>query len=300
MSIDSKAKGYVFGLTAVLIWSGFVLASRQGGLSELNHFDVIALRYGTCALLLLPLWWFKYRFNVFQTKYIAIALVGGLAYALCTFQGFQLAPASHGALLLPGTMPLFIFILAVIVGQIRVEAIKLFGIVLISSGVALLFTQQLMMDGDNNSVLKGDVLFLLGALCWGVFSILIKHWNIPPWHAVISLALLTCLVYLPWYVMFSPKNIDVAGANSILLQMFYQGFLATIVQLYFYGRAVAVLGASGMGSLMALVPVIAGVSAIFVFDEPVTLYLIVGLCVVTIGAWLTQLEKIQWKRKFAS
>jgi len=300
MSIDSKAKGYVFGLIAVLIWSGFVLASRQGGLSALNHYDVIALRYGTCALLLLPLWWFKYRFNVLQLKYICIALIGGLAYALSTFHGFQLAPASHGALLLPGTMPFFIFVLAVLVGQISVEPIKLIGVGLISCGVALLFIQQATLGTGEADVVTGDMLFLLGAFCWGVFSILIKHWQIPPWHAVISVALLTSIIYLPWYVFLAPKNIMLASVESVALQMVYQGVLANIIQLYFYARAVAILGANGMGSLMALVPVIAGVSAIFVFSEPVTVYLVSGLCVVALGAWLTQMERFKWKRKLAS
>lgn len=279
--------GYLFGLGAVLIWSGFILVSRLGGISELNHYDVIALRYGTCALLLLPFWWFKQRFNLFQLKYWLIALVGGLGYALTTFQGFQLAPASHGALLLPGSMPLFIFLLAVLVGQAQFTAQKTLGVIVITSGIVALFWEQMVLIKIHESIIKGDVLFLLGAFCWGIFSVLIKRWDISPWQAVMSLAILTCILYMPAYVLFAPKNIALASIPDIATQMVYQGLFATIIQLYCFVRAVEVLGAANMGSLMGLVPVIAGIAAIFVFAEPVTPLLICGLCLVATGAWVT-------------
>jgi len=294
MSSDQQhVKGYIFGLAAVIIWSGFILISRQGGLSELNHYDMIALRYGTCAMVLLPFWWFRQRFNLLEPKYWCVALVGGVGYALCTFQGFQLAPASHGALLLPGSMPLFIFLLAIFVGQTYFTVQKGMGILLITLGIVALFWQQLMSTNVQSDIIKGDALFLLGALCWGVFSILIKHWNIPPWHAVISMAVLTSVMYLPMYFLFAPKNIAITNISTIALQMVYQGIFASIIQLYFYVRAVEILGASGMGSLMALVPLISGIAAIFIFSEAVSFSLVLGLCLVAIGAWVTHSKFLQ-------
>ncbi|NVK36477.1 MAG: DMT family transporter [Gammaproteobacteria bacterium] len=278
--------GYVFGMGAVLLWSGFILVSRLGGISELNHYDVVALRYATCALIVLPIWWFKFRFNVFQWRYVAAALVGGLGYALCTFHGFQLAPASHGALLLPGAMPLFIFLLALSVGQAKLNMQSVFSVAVISAGILILFFGQVSNQQVDASILMGDGLFLLGAFFWGVFSILIKRWGLSPWQVTISMALLTSIMYLPFYIMFAPKNIALHLWPEMGLQMFYQGFLATIVQMLLYVRAVALIGASGMGALMALVPLIAGVAALILFDEPATVSLLIGLLCVALGAWL--------------
>ncbi|MFT6094299.1 MAG: drug/metabolite transporter (DMT)-like permease [Pseudohongiellaceae bacterium] len=158
--LTATQKGYTFGLGAVIIWSGFILVSRLGGISALNYLDVIALRYITCAFVVLPIWWFKYRFNLLQTKFIVIALIGGLAYALCTFQGFQLAPASHGALLLPGAMPLFIFILSGLFGQSAFSFQKSLAVFIISLGITALFLGQ---QSVNDSTFHGDLLFLSGA-----------------------------------------------------------------------------------------------------------------------------------------
>ena len=41
--------GIFYALAAALIWSGFILVSRQGGVSALNGYDVIAIRYLTCS-----------------------------------------------------------------------------------------------------------------------------------------------------------------------------------------------------------------------------------------------------------
>jgi len=46
-SMDNTQKGYFYALAAALIWSGFILISRLGGISELGAFDVIAIRYIT-------------------------------------------------------------------------------------------------------------------------------------------------------------------------------------------------------------------------------------------------------------
>ena len=76
----------------------------------------------------------------------------------------------------------------------------------------------------------------------------------------------------------------------MLLQAFYQGIMATIVQMIFYVRAVQILGASTMGTLMATVPVLSGVAAIFLFDELVTSALAAGLALVSMGAWLAHYQ----------
>jgi drug/metabolite transporter (DMT)-like permease len=283
-------KGYTLGLGAAIIWSGFILVSRLGGISALNYLDIIALRYITCAFVVLPIWWFKYRFNLLQTKYIVIALIGGLSYALCTFQGFQLAPASHGALLLPGAMPLFIFILSGLFGQSAFSLQKFLAVFIISLGIAALFLGQ---HSINDSTFQGDLLFLGGAFCWGLFSVLIKHWEISPWEVTISLALLTSLVYLPFYIVCADKNISIELWPQMLTQMFYQGILATIIQMLLYVRAVELIGAASMGSLMAFVPLIAGVAALFVFQEAMTSGLLIGLTLVVLGSWLNHSQRIQ-------
>ena len=201
LGLSDRQKGYGFALAAALIWAGFILVSRMGGISELLAFDVIAIRYATCASILLPIWWFKYRFTLFTPRLIICSLVGGLAYALCAFSGFQLSSASHAAILLPGMMPLFIIVLSFFINKESHGAQKWFGIGVITLGIIVLFAGELgVFKGELNlnvTTLLGDGWLVAAAFFWAVFSVLIKRWQITPWQVTVSLALLTCLFYLP-------------------------------------------------------------------------------------------------------
>lgn len=273
--------GYLCALAAALIWSGFILISRFGGISELTSYDLIAIRYVTCALLVLPIWWIKFRFKLFDKRLIAASIIGGLIYALFTFQGFSTAPASHAAILLAGLMPLFIIVLSYFINGERPSLKKWFGIGLITLGIALLFL-PLLQNGLLNS---GHLYFVAGAMCWSLFSVLIKRWNISPWEVTISLAVVTFILYMPFYLFFAPKAISLDLWPIIAVQAVYQGFLATIVQVIFFVKAVQLIGPSSMGSMMAIVPLISGVSALFIFNEPFSLTLMFGLIFVSFGAW---------------
>lgn len=298
--LQTTNKGYLYALAAVVIWTGFILVSRMGGISELLSYDVIAIRYATCAALLLPVWWFKYRFNLLNGKLVVASVIGGLAYALFAFRGFQLAPASHAAVLLPGLMPLFIILLSVWINRETQSWTKWLGIGVITLGVGSLFAQQLSHSQiQGQSFAEGHIWLVLAALMWALFSVLIKRWGITPWQATVSLAVITCALYLPVYIVWLPKNMSTELWPDILLQAFYQGFMATIVQMFLYVKAVQVIGPSSMGAMMAMVPVLAGVAAIFALNEPATPELLGGLILVSVGAWVAHSQWLQARYKTA-
>ena len=303
---DTKI-GYGFAIAAALIWAGFILVSRMGGISELLASDVIAIRYVTCASILLPIWWFKFRFKLFTPQLLICSLVGGLAYALCAFSGFQLASASHAAILLPGMMPLFIIGLSFVINQESHGLQKWLGIAVITLGVLMLFSGEIGVFSEVNSSVEFDVSILVGdgwlvaaAFLWALFSVLIKRWQITPWQVTVSLALLTCLFYLPVYLAFLPKAISQARWTDILIQAFYQGIMATIIQMIFYVKAVQKIGPANMGAVMSIVPVISGIAAIVMFNEPVSVELIMGLVLVSLGAWLAHSRYFERKSDLGS
>ncbi len=293
--MSETKKGYALGIVAALIWCGFILVSRMGGISALTSYDVIAIRYLTCASLLLPLWWFKWRFTLFTPKHIAVSLIGGLAYALFTFKGFEMAPASHAAVLLPGFIPLLVILLAFWLNHETQGKAKWLGLGVIALGIAMLFVQQLSTQGGGLQM--GYLWLVLGAACWALFTVLIKRWNIDPWQATVSLAVITSVLYLPVYVLMLPSKLSVELLPDIALQVVYQGVMATIIQMFLYVKAVQLIGASSMGSVMAIVPVVSGVMALLVFKEPASIELMVGLVLVSLGAWLTHSKWLQTGKK---
>lgn len=284
-----QTKGYLCALAAVLIWSGFILVSRMGGISPLTAYDIIAIRYVSCASFVFPLWLFWRRFNLVQPKLIICSFIGGLGYALCAFNGFKSTPASHAAVLLPGLLPISIALISTLLNKERYSGLKWLGIMMISVSIMVLFWYEFQKTG---SLSTGHGLLVVAAVCWATFSVLINRWKISPWEATVSLAVITCVVYTPIYLMYLPKNISIDLLPDIGIQIVYQGFLATIVQLLFYVRAVQLIGAANMGSMMAIVPILAGFSAIYIFDERLSAELVFALLGVSLGVWIAN---INWK-----
>lgn len=111
--ITDQATGILSALAAVALFASFTVISRMGLTStSLALPELAMLRFGVAGLILLPVllrrglgplrWW----------QAASLAITGGLGFALFAYTGFRLAPASHGGVLLHGTIPLFTVVLA--------------------------------------------------------------------------------------------------------------------------------------------------------------------------------------------
>lgn len=283
MTDAAPAKGYVFAALVVSIWTGFVLVSRLGGESPLTAWDLVAIRYATSAAILFPLYMVRGRFRVFTLRSWALALTGGITYALLAFSGFKLSPATHAAVLLPGLLPFAVAIVAWFLLGERPAPNRWAGLIIIGAGVACLGAQAFH---GAPAVRRGDLLLVGASFSWAIYTVLARRWAVSPWETTVSVVLLTAFAYLPVYIVFLPKNIASVPLASILTQVIYQGILATIVQMLLYVQTVRLIGATRLGTLMALVPALAGFAAVPLLGETLTVWTSAGLLFVTLGAWL--------------
>lgn len=280
--------GYIYAALTATIWAGFVLVSRIGGTGPLNAWDITALRFGTAALLLLPAWLWWRRVPLLNGRMVALALIGGIAYAAFVYAGFRYAPAAHGALLVSGLLPFTMALCVWLVLHERPHGGMTLGLLLIAAGVSLLAFDTFAHHSTElrgSHVWLGDAFLVAGSLCWALYSVLIKRWQIAPWDTTIGVALMAGALYLPVYVLLLPKNIGHADAATIALQAVYQGVLVVIVAMMLYLQAMARLGPARLGAFMAMVPAVAGIGVSLALGEPLTAWLIGGLLLTSAGAW---------------
>lgn len=282
-SATATRTGYAYAAATVLIWSGFVLLSRMASKSSLNGNDLTALRYATAAAILLPAWWFKWRVPLFQVRMLLLALIGGLGYALTAYWSFHFAPAAHGAVLLSGMLPFFVAAAAWLILREPPRAALRHALLCIAAGVACLALHSL--DGLAQSW-PGDLLMLAASACWAVYSVLVRRWGYAPAETTIGVALLSALVFLPVYCLLLPKGIASAPLSAVITQALYQGVFVAIIAMVMYMQAMARLGPLKLGTAMATVPAIAGIGATLLLGEPFSLWLVAGLVLTSVGAWL--------------
>lgn len=283
ISATDVRNGYIFGFITVSLWAGFVLLSRTAEKNGLNGFDLTALRFGTAAIFLLPARLFWHRVPLFNWHMLVLAAVGGIGYSVCAYSAFHFAPASHGAVLLSGVLPFFVTLMAWLILGERPSQHRVLALVVIGAGVLCIGFYSM---GNLRESWPGDLLLLTCSCLWGLYTVLVKLWRKSPWDITIGVALMSALIYLPVYWVFLPKGLMTAPWHAILLQAFFQGVLVVIVAMLCFMQAMARLGPTRLGAVMATVPAFAGIGAVVLLGEPFSWLLVAGLLLTCSGAWL--------------
>lgn len=277
MMRDNRMIGIICGVLVVILFSGFTLVSRLGFSSSLTLLDIAALRFGIGGALLLPV---LLRYGLSGLKFrdaLAISFLGGLGFALFAYAGFLLAPASHGAVLLHGTLPLFTFAIS----RQRAEARQSTGVALVGAGVALMAYDSL--TGTNLNQLIGDGFLLLASLCWSSYGVLVRRLNLAPARAAAVVAVSSMCCFLPVYVILRGSTLFLASPQELVLQSICQGVLIGALSIFIYTRAVAALGATETALFTAAVPCVTTLAAMPVLSEFPSMTASAGVAVVTLG-----------------
>ncbi|SAI73640.1 Predicted permease%2C DMT superfamily [Bordetella ansorpii] len=277
-----RARGMLCAMAAVLLFSGFTLVSRMGlTTTALTLPDLAILRFAVAGLLLLPLL-MRYRLSGLGLRQAALlAFSGGLGFALFAYLGFRLAPASHGGVLLHGTIPLFTFLLLRAAMGLRAGRQRLAGLALIVAGIVAISWDS--FTGAEPRQYLGDVALLLAALCWAAYGLLAQRFCIPPLRAAAIVAPGSLACFLPLYLMLPGTQMAQAAWPDIVFQALFQGVLVGVVALLVYTRAVAVLGAQTTALFTAAVPCMTTLGALALLGEMPSAAAWAGVAVVTAG-----------------
>jgi drug/metabolite transporter (DMT)-like permease len=91
--------------------------------------------------------------------------------------------------------------------------------------------------------------------------------RLDPLHAAALVSTGSLVIFLPVYLTVDGAGLARVPIADLAVQAVFQGVLVTIVSLLFYGRAVAILGASAGAAFGALVPALSALLAIPLLGE---------------------------------
>lgn len=276
-----RAQGIAYACCVVVLFSGFVVVSRLGFSTVLTLPDIAALRFGIGGLMLSPILMKHGLSGLRLHEAVALAVLGGLGFALFAYAGFALAPAAHGAVLLHGTLSLTTALLIWIFGRSVPSRGRIAGLVIIVFGIA-----AMAWDGFANasiSLLIGDACLLLASLCWSGYGLYVRHLGLSAVRAAALVAVISALIFLPTYALLPGKMLLEAQWRELLLQGIFQGILIGAISIFVYTRAVTLLGTSQVSLFTATVPVVTVLAAFILLSEVPSLFSLVGVALVTVG-----------------
>ena len=276
----------LLGVGAALIWGGYLAFARAGIADGLRPEDFALLRFGVAALVMFP---FLLKNGVATLAGVGwgrgfvLALLAGPLFMMLIPAGFLYAPLPHGAVIPPSSTVVCSLLLAAIFLRDRPSATRVFAVAAILAGLVCIAGSG-FFAGKGGSTWIGDLMFFAAGLAWAVFTVFQQRWNIAPMQATTALSVMSIILLLPPFLLWSSFDRLLALPPAMLAaQIAIQGVLAGAVAVAAYVAAVMALGASRAAVFPALVPATATIIGIPLTGEWPTALQWVGIAVVTLG-----------------
>ncbi|MEO0391476.1 MAG: DMT family transporter [Pseudomonadota bacterium] len=250
--------GALLGLSAAVMWALYLTYVRRAAVTGLGPSDIIALRYGVGAVVMVP--WLiaqgglRDLAGVGWRRGAALAVFAGPAFPWLAATGFQYAPLAHGAVIQPSAAVIVATLIALFALRERAGREQVVGLGLVLLGIGLIGFSNASAEG----AWRGQLLFAGAGAMWAAFTVLLRVWSVSGLAATAAVNVISALVFLPLYAVFADHSavaalplLDLAGLALV------HGVLAGVLAIAAYGRAVALLGISRAALFPAIVPAVA-------------------------------------------
>lgn len=256
---------------------------------EIAPLTVATIRFALAAVLLLG--WCLLRGLPLQLRRSDLAVIAGVAvtsvagYNVLFLYGVTLAPASHGAVLVPGLIPMATLVLSRVVLGTAATRRQVLGVLVSIGGLALVVGPEL---GGDVRTLAGDAMFAVSAGIWASYTLMGRASRLD--SAVLTLygTALGSLILLPVAVVVGgPGSVGDASLRAVL-SVVYLGSVGTVLSFVTFLQGIKLIGAARASAYTVLIPVFGLSLTVTLLGEPLTPLAFVGAAVVLAGLRLTQ------------
>jgi drug/metabolite transporter (DMT)-like permease len=255
-------------------------------------FTIAAVRFGVASVLLFA--WARLANR--QLSPVARAdwpLIAGLGltaiagYNWLFLTGLTLAPASDGAIIVPGLAPVFTLILAGIILGERLGIRAYIGFAVAAVGLYLVVAPAGAADGRR---LLGDLMFLAGAVCWGIYSVLARIAS-RRFDAVSTTLYGTALgtaILIPAALLEGGAGRLLNAPPEALGGTAYLALFGTVAAFVLLNLGVARIGAARASAFALLVPIVGVLTSVALLGERLGPTTLIGGVTVLAGLWIVE------------
>ncbi len=274
----------------VTIWAGTFVATKIV-LEEISPALSALYRYCIASFILLVID-YKNPERIKPADYPLVIFLGATGvtfYYLLQHFGINYTNATDAAILV-SLSPVFIGIISLVLLGEKLKGAAIIGLVLAFWGCILVIANGSIGFHDNKERFWGDLLILLTAVSWALYSVygkkLLKIYSI-----------LTIVKYTTWigtlllipFSLFEMLHTTIRYCPSITgwLNLIYLGGLASVYGYLAWYRALNKLPAVTVGSYLYFRPLLTGIISAIVLHETIGVFVIVGGFLIIIGTYLS-------------
>lgn len=286
---------WLFPLFAMALWAGNVIVSKMaaGNISPLAiTFYRLALAVAVMSVFMAGRTWRNRA--IVKRSWPKIMFLGFLSmafYQCLSYWAADTSTATNMAIITALTPLLTMLVSSLVLGEhpslgmILGGAIALWGTAYLISGGA----PSELIDGNYQT---GDILMLAAALCYALYSVLLRKWQIdlPAWQSTYLQAISALIFMLPMLLLV-PDGQAALDASTIPL-ILYAGILASVALPFFWIKGVEYLGPNRCSVFMNVLPLMTAGLAIALLDEQLMTYHLVGGGIALLGVFIAQTLRV--------
>ena len=283
-------------LVTVIFW-GVSFVATKIALRELSPIEILTVRFGLGSFFLWLILLLKKRCALPAREILPIlALLGFLGIFFHNWiqaVGLRFTTAMNSGILI-ATCPIFIAVLSRLFFGERFNFVRVVGMTIGFSGVVILITGgkfSLLISGSRSSL--GDILILLSAFNWAVYSIIGKRVSLQgsPLINISYIMLFGWIMLLP----FSLRSRTFSQIWALSYQgWFWVAFLGVFcsgLSYFLWYEAMARREAVRIGAYLYLEPFFTVLAAMTILAEPLSLAIFVGGGLILLGVFMAAGKK---------
>jgi drug/metabolite transporter (DMT)-like permease len=198
----------------------------------------------------------KYVVRVSILDHLKLAVLGFVGIALCYyfyFKGLYYSTAFNAGLI-ESTIPLVTLAISVIIKEEKFDLINTIGFVLAYIGVVIIVTRMDLSVIISSNYNFGDILLLLGTLCFGLYNVLLRRYKFSFDSQYIKLLLIFMygsFALLVW-LLIDMKDNDLKWIFSVkdIICLIILSLGASVLAYVFFNDGIHKIGASKASSFI--------------------------------------------------
>ncbi len=281
-----KASYHILATVVVLIWGVTFVNSKQLLLAGMQAHEIFVVRFllaYLCIWTISPrrLWADNWRDEL---RMVLLGMTGGSLYFVTENMAVRMDYVTNVSFIVC-TAPLLTTLIALAcLKEVKATRSLIMGSLLATAGVALVvFNGQVVLKLNP----LGDTLALSAALCWAIYSILLRdvsHYSATfVTRKVFFYGLVTVLpvfIFQPWSFPLHQLTRPVVWGNLAFL-----GIIASFACFALWSLTSKKLGALKASNYVYLNPISTFVASALVLDEPMTVMAAIGCACILVGVY---------------
>ena len=283
-----QTKGVILAIISAICYGmnplGALFLYEEG----LNVNSVIFYRFIFASILLAIFMIIKKDSFYLKFKEIILLALLGLLFgisAISLFNSFLYMDAGLASTVL-FIYPIFVAIIMALFFKEKNSIITILSIVFAFIGVVLLYES----DGANVSNF-GIFLVIVSSLCYAIYIVIINQYLKMSALKVTFYSMLFCTITILIHSFFdSSLNIMPLVNFNMWFYTIFLALVPTIISLLFLIKAIQLIGSTSASILGALEPLTAVMIGVYVFNEKITFWLVIGIVFILFGVILIVLK----------